>query len=303
MLSRAGKHCRQRLTQRRIFIRIDYERVMSALFTRTLRLVTGSIVLLLCACGGGGAASSSTSNAQTAGASGGVTQTNSQIAALIYSDSQRTPNGFYAENVPVFSGYVATSHLKTTDLNSNAVLHYELCSDDFNQALQWSNTADSVSGDNATLTGNDVTDRYFEFDRLRAGTPQGYLRQRIYKCAYLNRNTVDLQAPAGDAGTLNARPMDAATLKTLSEYLWQFTRYNNFGNVVLSSSGAAGANSLTHSLVIATLTRVGSVGSCDSIDIADWKHSLNTTTGELTLSVTPLFSFHAQESNGAVSVC
>jgi hypothetical protein len=278
---------------------------MSALGTRITRLISGSIVLLLSACGGGGSADTTTPTpiVQVAGVSSGVTQSNSQIAALIYSDSQRTPNGFYVESVPVFAGYVATSHLKTTDINSSAVLHYELCSDDFNQALQWSDTANSVSGDNTTLTGNDATDRYFEFDRLRAGTPQGYLRQRVYKCAYLNRNTVDLQSSSGAAGILNARPMDATTLKSLSEYLWQFTRYNNFGNVVLSSSGASGTNSLSHSLIIATLTRANSSGSCDSIDVTDWKHSVDTTNGDLTLSVTPLFTFHAQESNGAVSVC
>jgi hypothetical protein len=277
---------------------------MSARYTRAFRLIPGSIALLLCACGGGGGESSSAApTVQTAGVSSGVTQTNNQIAALIYTDSQRTPTGFYTEAMPVFAGYIATSHLKTTDINSSAVLHYEVCSDDFNQALQWSDAANSVSGDNATLTGNDSTDRYFEFDRLRPGTPQGYLRQRVYKCAYLNRATVDLQASSGDAGLLNARPMDAATLKNLSEYLWQFTRYNNFGNVVLSSSGTTGNNSLTHSLTIATLTRASSSGSCDSIDVTTWKHSLNTTTGELTLSLTPLFSFNAQESNGAVSVC
>lgn len=263
-----------------------------------------SLALLLCACGGGADDTASSSpTVQIANASGAVTQSNAEIASLLYSDSQRTPAGFYSESVPVFSGYVATSQLKTTDLNNSAVLHYELCSDDFNQALQWSETANTVSGDNASLTGNTATSMYFEFDRVRAGTPQGYLRQRIYKCAFVNRNTVDLQASSGDAGMLNARPLDAATLKSLSEYLWQFTGYNNFGNVVLSSSGASSTNNLTHSLIIATLTRAASVGSCDSIDVKEWKHSLNATTGELTLSVTALFSFHAQESGGAVSMC
>lgn len=266
-------------------------------------LLPCGLALLLCGCGGGSDTETAATAPPTAGATGTVAQTNSQIATLIYSDSQRTPNGFYTESAPTFSGYVATTHLKTTDLNANAVLQYELCSDDFNEALQWSETANTVGGDNAALTGNETTDRYFEFDRLRAGTPQGYLRQRIYQCAYLDRGTVDLQASSGDAGMLNIRPLDATTLKNISEYLWQFTTYNNFGNVVLSSSGAAGNNSLSHSVVIATLTRASNTGSCDTIAVADWKHSVNTATGELTLSVTPLFDFRAQESSGAVSVC
>ncbi len=277
---------------------------MSALYNRTSPLLPCGLALLLCGCGGSEDNALTSVAPPTASATTGVvTQTNSQIASLIYSDSQRTPTGFYTESVPVFSGYVATSHLKTTDLNSSAVLRYELCSDDFNQALQWSETANSVSGDNAALIGTEVTAQYFEFDRLRSSTPLGYLRQRIYKCGYLNRGTVDLLASSGNAGTLNTRPLDATTLKQVSEYLWQFTTYNNFGNVVLSSTGATGNNTLTHSVVIATLTRAANISSCDTIAISDWKHSVNTTTGELTLRVTPLFNFQARESGGAVSVC
>jgi hypothetical protein len=274
---------------------------MSTLFDRMPYLLPSGLALLLCGCGGGAETLSTTP--PTASATGVVAQSNSQIASLIYSDTQRTPAGFYTDAAPVFAGYVATSHLKTIDLNNAAVLRYELCSDDFNQALQWSETANSVSGDNAALTGNETTAQYFEFDRLRAGTPQGYLRQRIYKCAYLNRSTVDLQAGSGEAGILNTRPLDAASLKQVSEYLWQFTSYNNFGNVVLSSTGATDNNNLTHSVIIATLVRASNAGSCDTVNVTDWKHSMNTGTGELTLSVTPLFNFRAQESGGAVSVC
>lgn len=269
-------------------------------FTRAALLLPGGIALLLCACGGGGD-ELSTGGAPNTLAAGGVTYTHSEIAALIYSDSQRTPDGFYIESAPVFSGYVATSHLKTTDVNGSAVLVHELCSDDFNQALQWSETANTLSGDNASLTGNDATERYFEFDRLRTSTPPGYLRQRVYKCAYLDRGTVDLQATSGAAGTFNARPLDAAALKQLSEYLWQFTGYNNFGNVVLRSIGTSGSNSLAHSLIIATL--LSSSDGCDTIDVAEWQHTVDSGNGELTLSLTPLFSFQAQESNGSVSLC
>jgi hypothetical protein len=275
---------------------------MSARVFRVRQFLLSSAVMLLSACGGGGDSTAPVTNAPV-GTASVVSQSNIQIASLIYSDSQRTPTGFYTETVPVFSGYVATSHLKTTDINTNAILKYELCSDDFNQALQWSETVNSNSGDNANLTGNDATDKYFEFDRLRNGTPQGYLRQRVYKCAYLSRSTVDLNASSGQAGILYARPLNAAMLKTLSEYLWQFTTYNNFGNVVLSSSGVAGSNSLTHSLMIASLTRATTTGSCDSINVVEWQHRVDTITGDMTLNSTPVMNFRAQESNGAVSVC
>lgn len=270
-------------------------------------LMTWLIGTSLCACGGGSdsAASSTSSNAPATAAAvfNGVTQSNAQIAALTYSDSQRTPSGFYAESVPTFDGYVATSQLKTQDINASAVLRYELCTDDYQQALAWSNSANALNGANDSLAGTDITSRYFEFDRLHMGSPNGYLRQRVYKCAYLNRNTVDLTTSSGDAGTLNQRPIDAATLQQLSEYLWQFTSYNNFGNVVLSSAGATTSNGLSHSLIMATLTRANNSAACDTINLLEWKHSVDTSSGALTLSVNTIGSFQARESSGNVTLC
>ena len=270
----------------------------------TAWLCASSLALWLSACGGG-SSSSTTSNTQSATVTTSASQATSQlaIANLIYSDSQRTPDGFYSETVPSFDGYVATSHIKTTDINAGAILKYELCSDDYYQANDWSETANTLSGDNATLASSAETDMYFEFDRLRSGTPNGYLRERIYKCSYISRTTVDLQATSGEAGIFNVRPLSADQLKTLSEYLWQFTTYNNFGNVVLSSTGASDASGLTRTLNIATLTRAESSDACDSIEVFDWQHRVDTSTGDLTLSITPQYSFYAQESNGVISIC
>ena len=159
-------------------LRTTGECVMAVVKSAGIWLCCG-IASLLCACGGGDSAAPVTPAVQTAAATSSVSQSYSEIANLIYSDSQRTPTGFYSETVPVFSGYVATSHLKTRDINPNAVLQYELCSDDFNTALQWSETYNSNSGDNAALTGSEDTSRYFEFQRLRQSTPLGYLRQRV----------------------------------------------------------------------------------------------------------------------------
>jgi len=269
---------------------------------------TFGAMLLLGACGGGGsagngAAGTTASAAQySSSVTRPVTQSDAEIAALIYSDSQRTPAGFYTEVVPTFSGYIATSHLKNSDITANASTQYELCSDDFNQALQWSETANS-NGVNANLVGNETTDQYFEFDRVRNGTPQGYLRARVYKCSYLNRNNVDLQLAQGAAGTLNFRPLSAAALQSLVEYLWQFTSYNNFGNVVLSSSATTASSGIAHSLFIATLSSATGGSTCDTVNVIEWKHSLDTSSGALNLSVTPLWSFHAQYKQGVASTC
>lgn len=272
-------------------------------------LLVGIVAALwLSACGGGSSGSNtsavaSSSGSQASALSRPVSQSDYSIATLIYTDTQRTPVGFFTENAPIFSGYVATSHLKNTDLNADPSTQYELCSDDFNQALQWSETANTNSGDGASLVGTDSTDRYFEFDRVRSGTPQGYLRARIYKCDYIDRSDVDLRLAQGMAGVLNTRPLDSNSLQAFVEYAWQFTRYNNFGNVVLSSIGTSNSLSLTHSLIIANLNAGNDANVCDTIDVVEWKHSLDMSSGALTLTVTPLWSFRAKQTLDAIALC
>lgn len=230
-----------------------------------------------------------------------VTQTDADIAALLYADTQRTSPGFYQDTPAAVPGYVSTTQLKSSDIGAGT-RPYELCSDDWNQALQWSETTASNGGAYAALTGNSDSSLYFEFDRVRIGTPQAYLRQRVFKCAFVNRDAVDLRIATGAAGYLNKRPLAAADLALLSEYLWQFTSYNNFGNVVLRSQGNSSANALTHSLIIASLT--SSVGSdCDTIQVIEWKHSADLATGALNRSVDSLWRFGARQQSGVVSLC
>jgi hypothetical protein len=69
----------------------------------------------------------------------------------------------------------------------------------------------------------------------------------VHLCGSSHR---DLRSPEGDAGRFNQRPLTAAELRTLSEYLWLFTSYNNFGHAVLKSNGATNATALTHTLII-----------------------------------------------------
>lgn len=261
-------------------------------------------LLALAGCGGGASPVTPTvapASAPTQTSNRPVTQTDADIAALLYADSQRTPPGFYQDTTPAVPGYLSTSQLKSMDIGLGT-RPYELCSDDWNQALQWSESAASNGGAYAALTGNSDSTLYFEFDRVRDGTPQAYLRQRVFKCAFVNRDAVDLREIDGAAGALNARPLAAADLTLLSEYLWQFTTYNNFGNVVLRSQGSSSATTLTHSLYIATLTSSASPG-CDTVQVIEWKHSVDLSTGLLNRSVNTLWQFGARQQSGVVSLC
>lgn len=272
--------------------------------TRRITAITllGTL-LALAGCGGGGSPTTPTAAPDTApqASSRPVTQTDADIAALLYADNQRTPRGFYQDTAPAVPGYVSTSQLKSVDIGLGT-RPFELCSDDWNQALQWSESTASNGGAYATLTGNSDSDMYFEFDRVRDGTPQAYLRQRVFKCAFVNRDAVDLREAAGAAGSLNARPLAATDLALLSEYLWQFTSYNNFGNVVLRSRGSSAANTLMHSLFIATLTS-GAPSDCDTIQVIEWRHSADLTTGAMSRAVNSLWTFGARQQSGVVTLC
>ncbi|MET0658450.1 MAG: hypothetical protein ABW110_09890 [Steroidobacteraceae bacterium] len=279
-----------------------------------LRCLGLSAVLCVSSCGGGGGGSDSGGGGSDSGGSSPasipVSQrptslTDLQIAQLLYEGSPRTPADFYAEAAPASYAYVNTSHLKNTDVATVAsdAPQYELCSDDWNEALAWSEAAQQRSGQYADLMATEENERYFEFGRVRSSEPDRYLRGRVFKCAYLERQTSNLRQQAGNAGVLKSTPIDTQSLKLLSEYLWQFTTYNNYGHAVLSSTGEPANSSLRRTLLIANLAAAGTSGTCDRILVEAWRHDAATATGALTRSVEELWSFGARENAGAVELC
>ena len=272
----------------------------SSSFLKRAAMLLAAIALSSCGGGGdGGAAQPATS------ASRPVAQSDLQIAQSLYAGAPRTPTGFYAESAPSGLSHVATMHLKNSDLGASPSTQpsHELCTNDWSQALAWSETSAQQAADYANLVETSDEARFFEFGRTRAGDPQFYMRARVFKCAYLDRSSTDLRTAAGPAGQLNHRPLSASELRTLSEYLWQFTGYNNFGHVVLKSAGDASANGFSHTLHIASLTRGGMSSSCDRIDVIAWRHDLVAATGALERSAATLWSFGARENAGVAELC
>lgn len=227
----------------------------------------------------------------------GMALTDLQIAELLYAGTGRTPAGFLSDAPPPGSGVVSTYHLQNAHLAAAAERH-ELCTDDWNQALQWSNAA---SGSTEDLVGDSATERYFEFQRVRSGTPVVNVRARVYKCAYLDRSAVDLADEQGPAGLLNLRPIDGGALRTLSEYLWHFSIYNNADNAVLASRGVSSGTGLAHEIVQAQLLRTGD--GCDRITVAAWRHRVDFASGALTREWVPLWEFGARQDIGGVGTC
>lgn len=269
---------------------------------------TALTLVLLAACGGGGASTPAPGAAPAPPAAQAparpVSQTDLEIARLVYTDAQRTPAGFYQEPDPPWIGQVATFHVKNTDLQAMpaGAARHEACTDDWNQALGWSEQVAQQAPAYSDLIETAGNDRWYEFSRVVRSDDPRYLRMRVFRCSYLDREGVELGEEAGAAGTLNQRPINGPELAALSEYLWQFTLYNNFGHAVLASRGRTLSGALQHELVIASLER-GAAGTCDRIVVEAWTHSVDVGSGALTLATTPLWSFRARENAGFTELC
>ena len=261
--------------------------------------ILAAYLLALVGCGGG----SSTVTPPTPAAMYGITASNLEIAAALYRDSARTPAGFYLDPKPAGQAFVATSHIKNNDVAPTSAAHFELCTNDWNQALQWSEVAAVSGGVYGNLVGNSSTTRFFEFERLRPGTPQLLLRQRVFLCSYLDRSDATADISAGPAGVFNLRPLSTSDLKLLSEYLWGFTAWNNFGSAVLVSEPDPMDSAMTHALVVATLVVDGTAPGCDRVEVVAWKHHVQTNTGALERSLVPLWSFNVRQGVAGVQSC
>ncbi|MBC7982652.1 MAG: hypothetical protein H7Y02_02240 [Candidatus Obscuribacterales bacterium] len=273
-----------------------------------LAVSVSCVSMLLTACGGGGGGDSPSAPASSpptvAANSRPIVQTDLEIVTALYSDNARTPNNFYSETVAPSMGYVSTVHVKSGDVfSNNALPQYELCSDDWNQAYGWAEQAAQSAPQTGLLLETNTSTRFYEFVRERTGQPAGVTRARVYRCAYLDRGTVDLRTVNNRAGLLNQRPITSTVLQELSEYLWRFTQYNNYGNSVLKSTPVVNSGNLQHDLVIASLTPRGAANGCDRIDVYTWLHTVDPQTGELTLTATTLWNFAAKRVGYWAELC
>ena len=225
-----------------------------------------------------------------------------EIAALLYAGTPRTPPGFLADPAPASFTQVTTYYIKSNHVDAAAPASYELCTDDWTEALAWSETLAQQAPAYLDLVSNEQTERYFELDRVPRGEPERYVRMRAFRCSYLDRSGVDLNAPADFAGTLNHQPLDAASLRDLSEYLWRFTHYNNADHAVLTSVPRTVTTGLAHVITLATLERGAAALGCDRITVREWLHTASEA-GELRRTEATLRQFAVRQEGAAIRGC
>lgn len=263
--------------------------------------------LLLGGCGGGsGDGNTAVTGTSQAPSPTGLSAVQQDVAEKLYAGTPRTPPNFYADPPPAgVTGAVQTLHLKNTDTTPGAVSRYELCSDDSAQALAWSEGKTATLANYADLVEQNANAQLFEFVRVPRNDATARLRHRVFRCSFLDRTNTDLANDNGVAGSVNERPLNAALLKQLAEYLWEFTVFNNADHIVLSSNAAspAAAGEIAHVIDMARLVRGATTADCDRIELLRWTHMLNTGSGALRRQLDTLSSFSVRRSNGVVSSC
>ena len=278
--------------------------------TRSLLVMLGAAALS--ACGGGGSGSPApSSGSQPAVVAPPVSEAPSGNAAdlaladRLYKGDARTPTGFDVEERPSsVAGTLATRHIRNTDLATGPQSlgpTYEVCTNDMAQAIDWSERQASWQGQYSDLVEVRSDARLFEVVRVPRADVTAMLRHRVFRCDYLDRAGSDLRSDSGAAGLMNQRPLNASELEKLAEYLWQFTMYNNADFAVESSVTVTNGNSIVQTIRMGQLIR-GSAG-CDTVQLADWTHTLDTSDGSLSRALTPVRSFQVKSTLTGVAGC
>jgi hypothetical protein len=267
--------------------------------------------LVACGGGGGGSAAPATSAPQevsppSSPAPPSTTAADLSLASRLYKGDERTPAGFDVETRPAsVTGTLATRHLKNTDFATGpqaAGSTYEVCTNDMAQAIDWSERVATWGGQYSDLVEVRADAHMFEVVRVPRADNTAMLRHRVFKCDYLDRSDSDLRVDTGAAGEMNQRPLTAAELEALSEYLWQFTMFNNADYAVASSTTSTVGNQLMHTIRMGQLVR-GVNGACDSVQLSDWTHTMSLTDGSLARSLTNVRSYQVKSSSGNAEGC
>ena len=142
----------------------------------------------------------------------------------------------------------------------------------------------------------------FEVVRVPRADVSAMLRHRVFRCDYVDRSSTDLRADVGSAGSMNQRPLTAAELEKLTEYLWQFTMFNNSDYAVESSATVVNGSSIVQTIRLGQLVR-GVSGGCDSVQLVDWTHTMNSSDGTLTRSLSNVRSFAVKSTSNGAQAC
>lgn len=269
-----------------------------SLALQTMRLLFAShVVLMLSACGEVTDPQVDTSSAEN--------KIDMMIANALYFD-ERTPDSFYKEALQDDIFYTI-SHVKNTSLlpivDRTGLAAYDLSSDDFVEALLWSDKAAEYQLSYALLADNTETELYYQFTRFNPNSPQFINMHRVFKASVLDRDGVDIGDEDGDyKGRIAIIDLTAEKVKLIVEYLWMFTLSNNYRNAVIESYTTESEDEFVHVMKQARLDLSYSE-ACDVIKVYEIRYTVPKVSGFIWKDKVLTHLFTTKRTGDYVDIC
>lgn len=269
-------------------------------------VATTALLMLLSACGG-----SQDSGVAREAVARIPADPEQALLVRLYRD-QRLPEDFYPAFVAGAAqddAFYSVAHVRNIDTvplaARNTMTASELATNDFSQALAWSEAAESYQPVYRDLVDSRETAAYFEFLRVDMQHPEVTHYSRVLKQAFLDRSMTD-QARLQDwqatvtFGRLGV--IDAAHLRDAVEYLWWFGPGNNFGYAITAQSASETPSAVIFDLEVAQL-EMNFNGGCDTVRRFTLRYSADRQTGVVTRSYLPGNSLQARLVDGRPEIC
>jgi hypothetical protein len=230
--------------------------------------------------------------------------TDYKIAEGLYTD-QRVPDDFYHNELPDDNVFYVTYHIKNTDLvptyDRPGMAVYELSTDDYSQALNWSETAAAFRPVYKPLVDSSETGLYFQFTRVDPDNPLFIDLVRVFKSSALDRSGVDRTNPDEHyQGKINLDMLSMKFSKTVDEYIWTFSFDNNYGTLVIASNISDYESEYVHIIREARLAD-GTEDTCDTISIHNLVYDIDKSTGKIYKEDNFIRKFYAKRIDNGYS--
>ena len=260
-------------------------------------LFVGCIVSMLSACG-------EVTDTEVA-TSSTVEKNDLTIANALYFD-ERTPDSFYKEALQDDVFY-SISHVKNTSLlpifDRAGLAAYDLSSDDFVEALLWSDKAAEYQQSYAQLADNTETELYYQFTRFNPDLPQFINMHRVFKASVLDRDGVDIGDEDDDyKGRITMINLTAEKVKLIVEYLWMFTFSNNYRNSVIESYTTESEDEFVHVMKQAGLDFSYSE-ACDVVKVYEIRYTVPKASGFIWKDKVLIRMFSTKRTGDYIDIC
>ncbi|MHA2254067.1 MAG: hypothetical protein ACXAD7_27190 [Candidatus Kariarchaeaceae archaeon] len=203
--------------------------------------------------------------------------TDNELLRATYS-SYRIPSDFY------YVELIASTYYITANTKANTG-HLQLCTDNYTQASEWSNTSAENMADFRPLISDRETEKFYEFYRKRIGVGyQGreyndHILLRVHKCSYYTPGDYNITDLGMEIGYYNLQTITLNSSKEFVEYLFYRVGYefNDYGMRVLSSFNEQYNNSIIHYIYFIQQI-IGDFGMCDEVGLIREIYEINLTT-------------------------